>query len=325
MIQVAVVCGGYSGEYDISLKSADCVMAELRKKRYACYKIVIGRDGWMLWEGKKKYEVNRHDFSVQRGKDKLTFDVVYNIVHGTPGEDGKLQGYWDMLGLPYTSPGVMVSALTMNKYITKLVCKSKGMKVAKGVLLKDTDKVVNVDKLAEKLNFPFFVKPNHGGSSVATVKCYSKEEAVAAIEAAFGHDREVIVEQYVKGRELTCGVYKDEKGEVQALPVTEIVPHNDFFDYEAKYEGKSDEITPARIGKKWYKKTQESACKIYELLHIDGLVRIDFILRADDLYFMEVNTIPGFSKASIVPQQIRAAGKKESDILDMLIRQALQG
>lgn len=322
MKNVAVICGGYSGEYDISLRSADCVIDNLDRKKYNPFKIVIGLDGWFLWKDGKKHQLNRHDFTVKIKKEIIRFDVVYNIVHGTPGEDGKIQGYLDMLKIPYTSPDVLVSALTMDKYLSKMLCKANGIKVAKSVLLKESDAVVNIDEIADKLKLPFFVKPNHGGSSVATVKCYSKEQAVDAIENAFLHDKEVIVEQFIKGRELTCGVFSNNEG-VQALPITEIIPHNDFFDYESKYEGKSDEITPAKFNKTLTKKIQDETKKIYALMNIQGLVRIDFILRGENLYFMEVNTIPGFSKASIVPQQIRAAGMKEKDVLGMLIEQAM--
>jgi D-alanine-D-alanine ligase len=323
MKKIAVIGGGNSGEYEVSLNSAEMVMQTIDRKKYEPYKIIIRGKDWHAWEGTKKYPIDKNDFSFTKGKKKITFDVAYIIVHGTPGEDGKLQGYLDLMGIPYTSPDVLVSALTMNKYLTKKICKAAKIPVAKSILLKAHESIIDVDKISEKLKLPCFVKPNNGGSSVATTKAYTKQELADGIEAAFEHDHEVIVEQYIKGREVTCGVYFDGNS-IQTLPVTEIIPHNDFFDYEAKYQGKSDEITPAKLDKKLYKKVQDRTAEIYELLNISGLVRIDFIIKNDTPYFMEVNTVPGFSKASIVPQQIRAAGLKEKDVLSLLIELAIQ-
>jgi D-alanine-D-alanine ligase len=266
--------------------------------------------------------VDKNDFSFTYNRKKITFDCAYIIVHGTPGEDGKLQAYFELMGIPYTSPNVLVSALTMNKYLTKQLCKADGMDVAKSVLIRADDPMINVDKIASKLGLPCFVKPNNGGSSVATTKAYNKQSIVDGSEEAFIHDNEVIIEEFIKGTEVTCGVYFNGE-EIVTLPITEIVPHNDFFDYDAKYKGQSDEITPARIGSKLTKKVQKLTKQAYRLLNIEGLVRIDFILKGDKPYFMEVNTVPGFSQASIVPQQIRAAGLKERDVLDLLIQQAI--
>ncbi len=323
MKKIAVIGGGNSGEYEVSLNSTEMVMQTIDREKYEPYKIIIRGQDWQVWEGTQKYPIDKNDFSFTRGKEKITFDAAYIIVHGTPGEDGKLQGYLDLMGIPYTSPGVLVSALTMNKYLTKKLCKTAKIPVAKAVLLKAHEPVIDIDKISEKLKLPCFVKPNNGGSSVATTKAYTKQQMADAIELAFEHDHEVIVEQYLKGREVTCGVYFD-GAEIKTLPVTEIIPHNDFFDYEAKYHGKSDEITPAKLDKKLYKKIQEKTAEIYQLLNISGLVRIDFIIKNDTPYFMEVNTIPGFSQASIIPQQIRAAGLKEKDVLSLLIELALK-
>lgn len=323
MKKIAVIGGGNSGEYEVSLNSAEMVMQSIDRKKYEPYKLIIRGQDWQVWDGTKKYSVDKNDFSFTRGKKKITFDAAYIIVHGTPGEDGKLQGYLDLMGIPYTSPNVLVSALTMNKYLTKKICKTAKIPVAKSVLLRADEPVIDIDKISEKLKLPCFIKPNNGGSSVATTKAYTKQEMADGIEAAFEYDQEVIVEQYLKGREVTCGVYFDGTA-IKTLPVTEIIPHNDFFDYEAKYQGKSDEITPAKLDKKLYKKVQEKTAEIYQLLNITGLVRIDFIIKNETPYFMEVNTVPGFSKASIVPQQIRAAGLKEKDVLSLLIELALQ-
>jgi D-alanine-D-alanine ligase len=322
MKNIAVICGGNSGEYEVSLNSADMVIKSMDLLKYKPYKILIKGMNWHLLDGKKKYAIDKNDFSCKIGTRKIKFDCVYNIVHGTPGEDGKIQGYLDMVGLPYTSPNVTVSSLTMNKYLTKRICDAEKLPVAKSVLVKDTDALIDVDKIVSKLKLPCFVKPNNGGSSVATTKVYEKKNMMAAIEEAFEHDHEVIIEAFLKGTEVTCGVYHDGE-QVRTLPVTEIVPHNDFFDYDAKYNGASDEITPARLEKKIYNQVQKLTAQIYRLFNIQGLVRIDFIIHKNEPYFMEVNTIPGFSKASIVPQQIRAAQLKETDIISLLIEQAI--
>lgn len=323
MKKIAIIAGGEAGEFEVSEKSAAMVLKCIPAKKYEAHLVVIRKGDWNLVQGNKKYPIDKNDFSATVNRKKITFDCAYIIVHGTPGEDGKLQGYFELLGIPYTSPNVLVSSLTMNKYLSKMLCKEAKMNVAKSVLVKSTDKIIHVDKIAAKLKLPCFVKPNNGGSSVATNKVYEKPKMVDAIEEAFEYDNEVIIEEFIKGREVTCGVYR-ENGEIVTLPITEIVPHNDFFDYDAKYNGESDEITPARINSKLTKKIQKLTAKIYELFNIEGLVRIDFILKGEKAYFMEVNTVPGFSQASLVPQQIRAAGKKEGDVISTLIEQAIK-
>lgn len=322
MKNIAVICGGDSGEYEVSMNSADMVIKCIDLKKYKPYKILIKGINWHVLDGKKKYPIDKNDFTCKIGTKKIKFDCVYNIIHGTPGEDGKIQGYLDMMGLPYTSPNVAISGLTMNKFLTKRICFAEKLPVAKSVLVKDTDTIINVDDIAAELKLPCFVKPNNGGSSVATSKVYEKKKMVDAIEEAFKHDHEVIIEEFLKGTEVTCGVFFN-GDKVQTLPITEIVPHNDFFDYDAKYNGQSDEITPARLEKKLYGKVQKLTAEIYSLFNIQGLVRIDFIIHKKQPYFMEVNTIPGFSKASIVPQQIRAAKMKETDVISLLIEQAI--
>lgn len=322
MKNIAVICGGDSGEFEVSMNSADMVIKSMNLKKYKPYKILVQGMNWHVLDGKKKYAIDKNDFTCKIGSKKIKFDCVYNIIHGTPGEDGKIQGYLDMVGMPYTSPNVAISGLTMNKYLTKKICAAEKLPVAKSVLVKDTDALIDVDDIVKKLKLPCFVKPNNGGSSVATTKVYKKAKMVDAIEEAFVHDHEVIIEEFLKGKEVTCGVFYNGEG-IETLPITEIVPHNDFFDYDAKYKGQSDEITPARLDKKLYAKVQQLTADIYHLFNIQGLVRIDFIIHNKEPYFMEINTIPGFSKASIVPQQIRAAGKKEMDVISLLIEQAI--
>jgi len=323
MKNIAVICGGNSGEYEVSLNSADMVIQCMDKKKFRPFKILVKGTKWDVIDGKKKHPVDKNDFTCTINNKKIKFHCVYNIIHGTPGEDGKMQGYLDMMGLPYTSPNLVVSGLTMNKYLTKRICFAEGIPVAKAVLVKITDELINVDDIVKKLKLPCFVKPNNGGSSVATNKVYEKKDMVAAIEEAFEHDSEVIIEEFLKGTEVTCGVFYDGT-KIQALPITEIVPHNDFFDYDAKYNGQSDEITPARLDKKIYNKVQKMTAEVYRLFNIEGMVRVDFIIHKNEPYFMEVNTIPGFSKASLVPQQIRAAGMKETEVISLLIEQAVQ-
>ena len=323
MKNIAVVCGGDSGEYEVSMNSADMVIKSMNLQKYKPFKVLIKGLNWHVLDGKKKYPMDKNDFTCTVGNKKIRFDCVYNIIHGTPGEDGKIQGYLDMMGLPYTSPNVAISGLTMNKYLTKKICQSEKLPIAKSVLIKETDPVVDIDAITKKLKLPCFVKPNNGGSSVATSKVYEKKKMIDAIEEAFKHDYEVIVEEFLKGTEVTCGVFFDGE-KIKTLPITEIVPHNDFFDYDAKYNGQSDEITPARLDKKTYQKVQKLTSEIYSLFNIQGLVRIDFIIHKNEPYFMEINTIPGFSKASIVPQQIRTAKLKEMDVITLLIEQAMQ-
>lgn len=318
MHTIAVVCGGDAGEFEVSMRSADMVVRSMDTALFTPYKIVLDKQQWNLVEGKKKYPVDKNDFSVTKGNTKIRFDAAYIIVHGTPGEDGKLQGYLDMLNIPYTTPNVTVSAVTMNKYLSKKIASSDKIPVAKGMLVKSHDETIDIDYITEKLGLPCFVKPNNGGSSVATFKIYKKKDMMDAIEAGFEVENEVIIEEFIQGKEVTIGVYRNDNG-INTLPITEIVPHNDFFDYDAKYNGESDEITPARIDKKMETKIRKTAAHIYDLFHIEGLVRIDFMIRDNTAYFMEVNTTPGFTENSLLPQQIRAAGMLEKDVITEVI------
>ena len=321
--QVAVLAGGDSGEYEVSLKSADMVMRTLDPQLF---------QPWLVHVKDGKMEVHTSDGPLPlspkgfgfEGKDGyVSFDVAYNIVHGTPGEDGKLQGWLELQKVPYTSPGVLASALTMDKFLTKLLVKSLRIPVAKGLLVRASDEIIEVDDIVDQLGLPCFVKPNHGGSSVATFKIKAKKDLPDAIEAGFKVDDQVIIESFLPGTELSIGVL-EVMGDMVVLPPTEIVPHTEFFDYAAKYEGASDEITPARIPSVTRKKLERYAVAIYRLLNLRGMVRIDFMWTGKTLYFMEVNTIPGFSPVSLVPQQIRAAGMKEQEVLTAVIYEALR-
>lgn len=321
MYNVAVIAGGDSGEYEVSMRSGAMVMKCIDTTKFNPYLLEISSKSWTVLVGEQKYTIDKNDFSFQIEGKKTKFDVVYNIIHGTPGEDGKIQGYFDLLGLPYTSPGLSCCAITMNKAVSKAIVGTMGLPVAKSVVLQ-RGKGYTAEEVISKTGLPVFVKPNSGGSSVATHKVYELKDFNAAVQDAFRHDSEVICEEFVQGKEITGGIFFD-GNELICLPITEIVPHHDFFDYKAKYLGESDEITPARISESLKNKVNELTKKVYRILNCEGMVRIDFIIKGEEPYFMEVNTIPGFSEQSIVPQQIRAAGLREIDVITMLLMQAI--
>lgn len=321
---IAFVTGGYSGEAEISYKSAVTIKANIDEGKYVVYTIDIRPDGWWYASPSGEQEVNKNDFSISVNGGTVHFDAVLIGIHGTPGEDGKLQGYFDMLGLPYTSCDASTSALTFNKRFTVAVAGMGGIHVAKSVLLVE-DRFQNPETLAGELRFPVFVKPNNGGSSIATSKVlHPSEELGTAIEKAFTADTQVLVEEFIEGRELTVGVFRS-KGEIITLPITEIVTKNDFFDFEAKYHGASDEITPAVITDEMADKVRKAARKVYSMLNCRGIVRIDFIYNAavNEPFLLEVNTVPGQSEASIVPQQVRAMGWTLKEFYSFLIEEAL--
>ncbi len=307
---IALVTGGFSGEAVISYKSAVTIENNLDDSRYIVYKIDINPAGW-FYEGRdgKKTAIDKNDFSLTIGDQKIKFDAVFIGMHGTPGEDGKLQGYFDTLGIPYTSCDAATSAITFNKRYTVGVASFSGIHVAKSVLL-IKDSFGSPDEITKHLKFPVFVKPNNGGSSIGMSKVSSpSDELGAAIEKAFREDDQVLVEEFIRGREFTIGVFKT-KGNIIALPITEVVSKKEFFDYEAKYEGASTEITPAKVDEAVAEKIRNTAKKIYALFNCRGVIRIDFIYdeQAGEPYMLEINTIPGQSEASIVPQQVKAMG-----------------
>lgn len=322
--KVALVTGGYSGEAAISYKSAVTFYNNL-KNRFDIYTVDITPKGWFYEDEKgNKTEIDKNDFSLQIKGQKVTFDVIFIGIHGTPGEDGKLQGYFDMLELPYTSCNMATSSLTFNKRYTTAVAAAYGIPVANSVLLIKSN-FQNPDELAEILRFPVFVKPNNGGSSIgmSRVNQFSDELGVA-IEKAFKEDNQVLVEEMITGREFTIGVFKS-KGKIIPLPITEVISKKDFFDFEAKYEGASTEITPAEILPEWKEQIENTASKIYEVFNCNGVVRIDFIYNDSENkpYMLEINTVPGQSEASIVPQQVRAMGWTLEDFYTALVEDAL--
>jgi D-alanine-D-alanine ligase len=320
---IALVTGGFSGEAVISYKTAVTIDTHLDRKQYNIFKIDINPRGWFyeLTDG-RKVEVDKNDFSLQLDSRKIKFDAVFIALHGTPGEDGKLQGYFDTLKIPYTSCDAATSAITFNKRYTVAVASMAGIAVAKSVHLFRNVPVAAAE-VAAQLNFPVFVKPNNGGSSIGMSKIFEAAELEAAIQKAFNEDDQVLVEEMIKGREFTVGVFKT-KGQIIVLPITEVSTSKVFFDFEAKYEGASTEVTPAQIDENTANKIREAARQIYEVFNCRGVVRIDFIYNEENgrPYMLEVNTIPGQSEASIVPQQVKVMGWSLNEFYDKLLEEA---
>ena len=324
--KIALVTGGYSGEAVISYRSAKTIYNHLDKNKFDVYLIDVTPEGWFYKSNdESKIPVDKNDFSVPLKEERLTFDAVFIGMHGTPGEDGKLQGYFDMLGLPYTSCNAATSALTFNKRYTTAVAAASGINVAKSKLF-FKNQLQTADQEAAAMSFPVFVKPNNGGSSIGMSKVNKASEALgAAIEKAFKEDDQVLVEEMIQGREFTVGVFRT-KGEIIVLPITEVVAHNEFFDFEAKYQGKSSETTPADMPEDWQTLLEETASKVYAIFNCRGVVRMDFIFNEEKSqpYLLEINTIPGQSDASVIPQQVRARGWNLTEFYTMLVEEALE-
>ncbi|KAA0126709.1 D-alanine--D-alanine ligase [Chryseobacterium sp. SN22] len=321
--QVAVVMGGYSDEYVVSLKSGQLIYDSLDRNLYDVYKVVILKDEWyFLDENNQKHAINKGDFSVTPNhQDTLRFDVCFNIIHGTPGENGILQAYWDAIGQKYTGCDFYQSALTFNKKDTLAVLSKYGIPSAKSVYLRKGEDI-NVDEVIESLGLPVFVKPNQSGSSLGISKVKEKSGLLAATEMAFKEDDEILIESFLDGMEVSVGVI-DYKGETIVLGITEIVPQNEFFDYEAKYEGASEEITPARIDDETRIRIEEIAKRAYNSLGMSGFSRSEFILMDGIPYMLEMNTNPGFSPASILPQQAKIYGISIADLCGNEVEKAL--
>ncbi len=307
---IAFLTGGYSGEAAVSYKSAIQIERNLDTTKFNVYKIDITPKGWFYCapDG-KRVKVNKNDFTVRADGKMVRFDGIFIGIHGTPGEDGKLQGYFDMLKIPYTTCDATTSALTMSKRYTVAIAAFAGIRVAKSVHL-FKDEPINEAEILAQLNMPFFVKPNNGGSSIGMSKVDEIAELAPALEKAFKEDTQILVEEFIKGREFTIGVFKRKTGEVITLPITEIVSFNEFFDYEAKYLGKSEEFTPANLEEPLANKIRAAALKAYQVFNCNGVVRIDFILHTEssEPYMLEINTIPGQTEASVIPMQVRAMG-----------------
>lgn len=320
---VAVVMGGYSDEYKVSMKSGQLIYDSLDRDLYNVYKIIILKDEWyFLDEKENKLPISKGDFSVRiNGDETLKFDVCFNIIHGTPGENGILQAYWDAIGQTYTGCDFYQSALTFNKKDTLAVLSKYGIPSAKSVYLRKGEEI-NVDEIIQDLKLPLFVKPNQSGSSLGISKVKDPSELIAATETAFKEDDEILIESFLDGMEVSVGVI-DYQGETIVLGITEIVPQNEFFDYEAKYEGASEEITPARIDAETTKKVEEIAKRAYNSLGMSGFSRSEFILMDGVPYMLEINTNPGFSPASILPQQAKIYGISIKDLCGNEVEKAL--
>ena len=314
--------GGYSSESEISLKSGNVVYDYLDKSKYKAYRVHIFKEKWVyVDDNSDEFPIDKSDFSVTVNGEKITFDAVFNAIHGTPGEDGLLQAYLELLGIPQNSCDYYQAALTFNKRDMLSVLKPYGIRTATSFYLNKGD-AIDTAKIVSKVGLPCFVKPNKSGSSFGISKVKSEAELPIAIEVAYKEDNEIIIESFLDGTEVSVGVI-NYKGEVIVLPITEIVSENDFFDYEAKYLGKSQEITPARISEEMAEKVRATAKRAYELLKMKGFSRSEFIIVNGEPYMLEMNTIPGLTTESLIPQQAKAAGISLEDLFTNAIELAL--
>ena len=319
---IAIIMGGYSSEYEISLKSGQVVYETLNPEQFEAYRIHIFKNKWVYVDSNNvEFPIDKNDFSVTVNGKKTTFDCVFNAIHGTPGEDGFMQGYLDLINIPHTSCSMYQAALTFNKRDCLSVLKPYGIKTAASYFVNQGDKI-DVDKIVSKVGLPCFVKANKAGSSFGVSKVYKKEAILNALDVAFKEDDEVIIESFLDGTEVSVGVITY-KGKVTVLPITEIVSNNDFFDYKAKYLGESQEITPARLSKEQEEKVNKVAKQVYEVLRMKGFSRSEYIFKDGEPHLLEVNTVPGFTRASILPQQAAAAGISLSELFGNAIEEAL--
>ncbi len=314
--------GGYSSEVGISLKSGNVVYKHLNKEKYNPYRVHILKDKWVLVDDEEnEHPINKHDFSAEIDGTKITFDAVFNAIHGAPGENGVILAYFNLIGLKHTSAPFYQMALTFNKRDTLSVVKEYGIPAATSVYLNKGDEI-NTNTIIEKIGLPCFVKPNGAGSSFGISKVYTQEELIPAIEKAYEEDSEILIESFLDGTEVSVGVIQY-KGEIKVLPITEIVSDNDFFDYKAKYEGESQEITPARLTEAQEKSVNNIAKRVYEILNMSGFSRSEYILVNDVPHFLEMNTVPGLTEASILPQQANHAGISLTELFGNAIEMAL--
>jgi D-alanine-D-alanine ligase len=314
---IALVDGGFSHEEQVSLKSAANVYQQLNHDLYEVVRIRINKDGWNAHLDDRIIPVDKNDFSVQTGSRKIKFDAVFMMIHGTPGEDGKLQAYFEMLGIPVTTGNSLAAALSFNKYACNKYLQAHGIPIAKSrLLLSPSD--FNQAELINEIGLPCFVKPNDGGSSFGTSKVTLAEKLKEAVKLAFHHGKEVLVESFLAGREVTNGVYKDKNG-LHVLPITEIKTDNEFFDFNAKYMGQSQEITPADLPEQLTEQIQQTSLQVYRYLNLKGIARVDYIITENGPILLEVNTVPGQSAASIIPQQAKAAGMQVSELYQAVL------
>jgi D-alanine-D-alanine ligase len=318
---IALLAGGFTGEYEVSLNSAKNIAANLDAEKYQVYTIIIDRESWLYDGPSGKVNVDKNDFSIVVDGRKITFDAAFITIHGTPGEDGKLQGYLDLLRIPYNTCDATTSAISMNKAYTKAIVHGiHGLNAARSMQLFTND-MHNVANISAALKFPLFIKPNNGGSSVGMSKVHNAAELPQALEKAFKEDSQVLVEEFIKGREFSIGIARL-NGEITVLPATEIITSKEFFDYEAKYTtGVTNEVTPAELSDEQNELIANIVTQVYLRLNCKGMVRIDFILldQTNDFYFIEINTTPGQSANSLIPQQVRAAGMNVNDFYGAII------
>lgn len=323
MKKIAIVCGGYSGEYEISIKSAQVVKKHLDATRYEAYIIVIQKDSWYYLDDNGGHtEVDKNDFSIMVNDHKVVFDAVFNAIHGVPGEDGQLLGYFEMLGLPYTSSNFTTSALTFHKEFCKKIASEAGANVSPSVIINKGESY-DANKIIKELGLPLFVKPTRNGSSVGVSKVKTIDDFDSAVEKAFAAGSQVMCEKFVNGREIACTVM-EVKGKMMVFPITEIVSKNEFFDYEAKYtDGKSDEITPASLDEVTEIEVKATSAMLYDKFECRGFARFDYIVTPKQLVFIEVNIVPGMSEASIMPKQAACMGITLNRLFEMAIENIL--
>jgi D-alanine-D-alanine ligase len=318
MKKVAVIEGGYSKEKAISVKSAQTVFDNLDRTKFAPTRVLIDENDWTAYDEEGQYLIDKNDFSFIKNDLKVQFEYAFIVIHGTPGEDGKLQGYLDIIGIPYNTSSAAIMALTFQKFHCNQYLKNFGINVPEAILIKPDDEI-NESQILEKVKLPCFVKPTDGGSSFGVTKVKNENKLLPAIKAAFEHGTEVVVEENIVGREVTCGVYRDTQG-AKALPVTEIISENEYFDYDAKYNGKSKEITPAELDDEMTKNIKNLTKKIYGVLGMKGIARIDYMINKKGIPFLiEINSVPGMSKESIVPQMIKTQNLNLKKVLNDLI------
>ena len=314
MKNIAILTGGDSAEYDISILSANTVLQHLNSELFKGYIIHLKNDKFTAFIKEIKIDVDKSNFTFEVENKRISFDAIFMALHGSPAENGLIQPYFDNLNIPYTSSNAKVSALTFNKYECNKKLKELGFNCATSFLYKKGNNIIE-QEIINRVKLPCFVKPNGAGSSFGISKVKKKEDLKKAINSALQHDNKVLIEQFIDGIEISCGVYTN-KNNTQVLPITEIVTENEFFDYQAKYEGKSQEITPARISKKLTIEVQKLTTDIYKAMELSGICRIDYIIMNEKPYIIEINTIPGFTVESIIPQQVKSANLKLSVIFE---------
>lgn len=316
---IAIVAGGDSSELEVSLRSAQGIYSFMDKERYNLYIVEMEGRRWevVLPDGTKT-PIDRNDFSFTLNGQKQTFDFAYITIHGTPGENGLLQGYFDLIGMPYSSCSVLVSAITFNKFTCNQYLKGFGVRIAESLILRRGSNITD-QEVVSKIGLPCFIKPNAGGSSFGVSKVKTSEDIQPAIQRAFNEGDEVVIEAFMQGTEITCGCYKT-RDKAVVFPITEVVSQNEFFDYGAKYNGQSQEITPARIPEETADRVRQLTSAIYDILGCSGLIRIDYIItEGEKINLLEINTTPGMTATSFIPQQVRAAGMDIKDVMTDII------